>query len=74
MLALTRTPAERLFRLAQELAIQLGYNVDILDLKSMTTIMRAKIISTDRRLKSHDNQARAQFEMYAYSDDARLND
>lgn len=35
VLALTRTPAERLFHLAQELAIQLGRNVDLLDLRSM---------------------------------------
>ena len=65
---------ERLFHLAQELAIQLGRNVDLLDLRSTTTVMRAQIISTGRCLKSHDDQARAEFEMYAYSDYARLNE
>lgn len=74
VLALTRTPAERLFHLAQELAIQLGRTMDLLDLRSTTTVMRAQIISTGRCLKSHDDQARAEFEMYAYSDYARLNE
>ena len=74
VLALTRTPAERLFHLAQELAIQLGCTVDLLDLRSTTTVMRAQIISTGRCLKSHDDQARAEFEMYTYSDYARLNE
>ena len=74
VLALTRTPAERLFHLAQELAIQLGRTVDLLDLRSTTTVMRAQIISTGRCLESRDDQARAEFEMYAYSDYARLNE
>lgn len=74
VLALTRTPAERLFHLAQELAIQLGRTVDLLDLRSTTTVMRAQIISTGRCLKIHDDQARAEFEMYTYSDYARLNE
>ena len=74
VLALTRTPAERLFHLAQELAIQLGRTVDLLDLRSTTTVMRAQIISTGRCLKSHDDQARAEFEIYAYSGYARLNE
>lgn len=65
---------ERLFHLAQELAIQVGRNVDLLDLRSTTTVMRAQIISSGRCLKSHDDQARAEFEMYAYSDYARLNE
>ena len=73
---LTRTPisAERLFHLAQELAVRLGRNVDLLDLRSTTTVMRAQIISTGRCLNSHDDQARTEFEMYAYSDYARLNE
>lgn len=73
---LARKPmsAERLFHLAQELAVRLGRNVDLLDLRSTTTVLRAQIISTGRCLKSHDNQARAEFEMYAYSDYARLNE
>jgi len=74
VLALTQIPGERLFHLAQELAVRLGRNVDLVDLKSTTTVMRAQIISTGRCLESHDDQARAEFEMYAYSDYARLNE
>jgi len=74
VLALTQTPGDRLFHLAQELAIQLGRNVDLLDLRSTTTVMRAQIISTDRCLESRVDRARAEFEMYAYSDYARPNE
>lgn len=74
VLALTRIPPEQLFSLAQELAIRVGRNVDLLDLRSTTTVMRAQIISTGRCLDSRDEQARAEFEMYAYSDYARLNE
>lgn len=73
---LTRNPisGELFFQLAQELAVRLGRDVDLLDLRSTTTVMRAQIISTGRCLESRDDQARAEFEMYAYSDYARLNE
>lgn len=67
-------PGEQLFHLAQELAVWLGRDVDILDLRRTTTVMRAQVISTGRCLESRDDQARAEFEMYAYSDYARLNE
>ena len=66
--------AERLFHLAQELAIRLGRNVALLDLRGTTTVLCAQIISTGRCLESREDQARAEFEMYAYSDYARLNE
>ena len=74
VLAITQLTGERLFHLAQELAIQIGRYVDLLDLRGTTTVMRAQIISTGRCLESRDEQARAEFEMYAYSDYARLNE
>ena len=74
VLASTQIPGERLFHLAQELAVRLGRDVDLVDLRTTTTVMRAQIISTGRCLESHDDQARAEFELYAYSDYARLNE
>jgi len=43
-------PALRLFELAQELAAQLHRNVDLLDLRSASTVMRMQVISTENAL------------------------
>lgn len=73
---LARDPisAERLFQITQDLAIQLNRDVDLLDLRATSTVMRAQVISTGQCLESKDEPARAEFEMYAYSDYARLNE
>ena len=62
------------FELAQDLAIQLHRDVDLIDLRSASTVMRMQILSTGTCLASQDDQARREFEMYAYSDYARLNE
>ncbi|NJL18316.1 MAG: nucleotidyltransferase domain-containing protein [Nitrospira sp.] len=62
------------FELAQDLAIQLHRDVDLVDLRSASTVMRMQIISTGTCLTSVDEQARREFEMYTYSDYARLNE
>ena len=74
VLARNRIPAERLFELAQELAVRLGRDVDLLDLRRASTVMRAQVIATGQCLASTNDQARAEFEMYAFSDYARLNE
>lgn len=74
ILARDRIPAERLFELAQEMAVGLGRDVDLLDLRQASTVMRAQVISTAQCIGSQDEPARAEFEMYAYSDYARLNE
>jgi predicted nucleotidyltransferase len=73
---LTRNPipAMRRFELAQELAIQLHRDVDLVDLRTASTIMRMQVISTGTCLDASDESARREFEMYAYSDYARLNE
>lgn len=73
---LTRNPipAMRRFELAQELAVQLHRDVDLVDLCSASTIMRMQVISTGACLDAPDEPARREFEMYAYSDYARLNE
>ncbi|MDH5739070.1 MAG: nucleotidyltransferase domain-containing protein [Nitrospira sp.] len=67
-------PELRRFELAQDLAIQLHRDVDLVDLRSASTVMRMQIISTGTCLTSVDEQARREFEMYTYSDYARLNE
>lgn len=64
----------RRFELAQDLAIQLHHDVDLVDLRSASTVMRMQILSTGTCLTTEDEQARREFEMYAYSDYARLNE
>lgn len=67
-------PALRRFELAQELATQLHRDVDLVDLRSASTVMRMQVISTGDCLAAPDEAARREFEMYTYSDYARLNE
>ena len=74
VLARNPVPALRCFELAQELAAQLHRDVDLVDLRSASTVMRMQVISTGECLDSPDESARQEFEMYVYSDYARLNE
>lgn len=67
-------PALRRFELAQELAAQLHRDVDLIDLRSTSTVMRMQVISTGECLDAPDEASRREFEMYTYSDYARLNE
>ena len=62
------------FELAQELATQLHRDVDLVDLRTASTVMRMQVFSTGTCLDAPDEPARHEFEMYAYSDYARLNE
>lgn len=74
VLASDPIPSLRRFELAQELAVQLHRDVDLVDLRSASTVMRMQVISTGTCLDAPDEPARREFEMYAYSDYARLNE
>jgi predicted nucleotidyltransferase len=74
MLARHPIPALRRFELAQELAAQLHRDVDLVDLRTASTVMRMQVISTGECLDAPNESARREFEMYAYSDYARLNE
>ena len=67
-------PALRRFELAQELAVRLHRDVDLVDLCVASTVMRMQVISTGECLDSPNGPARREFEMYAYADYARLNE
>ena len=74
VLACHSIPAERLFELAQDLAVKLHRDVDLLDLRTASTVMRVHVIATGQCLLTQDDRATAEFEMYAYADYARLNE
>lgn len=67
-------PNLRRFELAQELATELHRDVDLVDLGTASTVMKMQVLSTGICLVSQDESARQEFEMYAYSDYARLNE
>ena len=64
----------RRFELAQELAAQLHHDVDLVDLRTASTVMRLQVLSTGTCLDAPDEPACRKFEMYAYADYARLNE
>ena len=67
-------PAVRRFELTQELAIQLHRDVDLVDLRTASTVMRMQVISTGECLYAPNEPTRREFEMYVFSDYARLNE
>ena len=74
---LARDPIPNLRRveLAMELAVQLHRDVGLVDLRTASTVMRMQVLSTGTCLEdTQDESARREFKMYAYSDDARLNE
>lgn len=67
-------PAWDLFELAQELAARLHREVDLIDLRSVSTVMQMQVVSTGQCIFSANESRRREFEMYVYSDYARLNE
>jgi len=67
-------PAANLWSLAQALAVTAGRDVDLIDLQSASTVMRAQVISTGKRLYCAKGLLCSEFEGRAYSDYARLNE
>lgn len=74
VLARDPIPNIRRFDIAQELAAQLHRDVDLLDLRRASAVMRMQVLSAGTCLDAPDEPARREFEMYAYSDYARLNE
>lgn len=62
-----------LFVCAQDLGRLLGKDVDLVDLSRASTVMRAHVVGEGRRVLVEDRFRADEFEMYALSDYARLN-
>jgi len=70
----TPLPTTRLWSLAQSLAVIAGRDVDLIDLQSASTVMRAQVVSTGERMFCANEPACDEFEDRVYSDYARLNE
>ncbi len=62
------------WELAQKLASVIGRDVDVLDLRSASTVMRMQVLSRGYRLACFDAGPCETFEDFAYADYARLNE
>lgn len=60
--------------LAQELAREAGRDVDLVDLRAASTVMRAQVIAKGQRLFCADERKCVEFEDYVYSAYARFNE
>lgn len=65
-------PPEAVFEAAQDLALALRRDVDLVDLSRAPGVLRAQVVAGGRCLHAADPAAVAAFEMYALSDHARL--
>ena len=60
--------------LAQRLAETAGRDVDLVDLRAASTVMRVQVFASSKLLYEGDRTARALFEATALADYARLNE
>jgi predicted nucleotidyltransferase len=70
----TPLAAVSLWGVAQRLAAESGRNVDVVDLASASTVMRAQVIHEGERVYCANQVACETFEDYVYSSYARLNE
>ena len=62
------------FELQERLAVALGRNVDLVDLRSASTVMRMQVVSKGVVLATVEPEERDRFEDYVYSSYTRLNE
>ncbi|MFN0117653.1 MAG: type VII toxin-antitoxin system MntA family adenylyltransferase antitoxin [Elusimicrobiota bacterium] len=62
------------YDLAQELASDWNKDVDLINLQDASTVMRIQVIKKGHILFCSDKKVKQEFEMYALSDYARLNE
>ena len=70
----TPLSAARLWSLAQTLAVSAGCDVDLINLQSASTVMRAQVVSTGKRLYCANEPLCSEFEGRVYADYSRLNE
>ncbi len=73
---LTQAPlrAAELWQLAQVLAGRLGREVDLVDLRAASAVLRMQAVGRGRRIFCADHKACEAFEDFVFSDYARLNE
>ena len=65
---------ERCWEVAGDLAAELARDVDLIDLRRASTVMRVQVLQGALTIADDDPTARAWFEMLSLSDYARLNE
>lgn len=73
---LPNTPLDAVacWELAQRLAAEAGKDVDLVNLRTASTVLRAQVIAGGERLYCTDENRCAEFEDFVFSDYARLNE
>ena len=73
---LPKTPLDAVacWELAQQLAAEAGKDVDLVNLRTASTVLRAQIIAGGERLHCTDENRCSEFEDFVFSDYARLNE
>jgi predicted nucleotidyltransferase len=71
-LAASSPASAEVFEAAQDLAIRVGRDVDLVDLRRASTVLQAQVVGNGRRLVTNDLVAAETFEMLALSDYAWL--
>lgn len=74
VLASSRLDPMARWDLQGDLAKHAGRSVDLVDLRSASTVMQMEVVSTGRLLLSMDPAEVDRFEMYVYADYCRLNE
>ena len=74
LLARSALPNLDRWTLQEDLAAELSRGVDLVDLRSATTVMQAQVLDTGRVLAETDRTVRQQFEMRVCSAYAMLNE
>jgi len=74
VLSCTTLPVMDVWLLAQALARDAGMDVDLIDLRSASAVMRMQVITEGQRLICTDDEACTIFEDFVFSDYARLNE
>lgn len=64
----------QLYTVAQDLAIKLGRDVDLIDFHQASTVFQAQIVSTRKIIYCNDPNRKAQDFMLAYKKYAKLNE
>ncbi len=67
-LTIKSLPPEQVWTLAQDLAMRVGCDVDLIDLRAQSTEMRMQVISTGERVWCGDFDTTEMFEDFVYSD------
>jgi predicted nucleotidyltransferase len=74
VLAGNSMPAAKQFDLRQDIESLLHRDVDLVDMRMASTVLRMQVISTGTCLFAGDEARRQQFEDFVYSSYARLNE